>query len=223
MKTTNLLCPLVVGLLVSLVAPDVVADDERKGTSDIADHLDVDLPAGMQRYVIPMQGCAIDFIAQKGGDARAYTGSSGPYGYFSHGSYVFRSKTTGSLVVGLSCYRGNAKELCSKLLPSEKVDDRRYYNIRRLNNIHPIYFGAAQISSYAPNSSHPGQVRKISFCLGDDTHALITNRSDIEVGYDTRDVSETPGKKLQTTAELALPEVLKLIRSIRFMLVDDDE
>ncbi|KAJ3472945.1 hypothetical protein NLI96_g13192 [Meripilus lineatus] len=111
----------------------VKADDERKGTSDTADHLDVDLPAGMQRYAIPMQGCAIDFIAQKGGDARAYTGSSGPYGYFSHGS------------------------------------------------------------------------------------------SDIEIGYDTRDVSETPGKKLQTTAELALLEVLKLVRSIRFIPADDDE
>ncbi|WP_124471424.1 hypothetical protein [Burkholderia ubonensis] len=223
MKTTNLLRLLMVGLLVSLVEPEVLADDERKGTSNTADHLDVGLPAGMQCYAIPMQGCAIDFVAQEGGDARAYTGSSGPYGYFSHSSYVFRSKTTGSLVMGLSCYRGNAKELCSKLLPYEEVDDRRYYNIRRINNIHPIYFGVAQISSYAPNSSHPGQVRKLSFCLGDDTHTLITNRSDIELGYDTRDVSETPGKKLQPTAELALPEVLKLIRSIRFMPADHDE
>ncbi|WP_155630610.1 hypothetical protein [Burkholderia cepacia] len=223
MKIVIVVRLLLAGLLTSIFTPDVIADDESKDAQSAAGYIDVGLPKGMRSYVISMEGCAIEFIAQDGGYAQAYMGGGEPYGYFSHNSYVFNSGRKGMLVLGLNCHGGNAKELCSRLLPFEEVENRRYYNIRRLENVHPIYFGVAQISSFALNSSRPGQVRKLDFCLGDNSRTLITDGGGIEIGHDSRDVSKTPGKELQPAAELALPGVLKLIRSIRFMPAGGDE
>ncbi|WP_322085452.1 hypothetical protein [Burkholderia sp. BCC1999] len=220
MKMVIIVRLLLAGLLTSIVTPDVIAGDESKDAQSAADYIDVGLPKGMRRYVIPMEGCAIEFIAQDGGYAQAYMGGGGPYGYFSHNSYVFNSEKKGALVLGLSCHRGNAKEICFRLLPSEEAENRWYYNIRRLENVHPIYSGVTQISSFALNSSRPGQVRKLDFCLGDNSRALITEGGGVEIGHDSRDVSKTPGKELRPAAELALPDVLNLIRSIRFMSAD---
>ncbi len=219
MNTIRLIPLLMAGLLMGLASQFAVGetaiDVER-----VSEPGDKKLPKGMQRYVLPLLGCAFEFVAKEGGRARASESlSPNPYGFFSYSRYVNGEKPPSTSFI---CYPGNATELCLKLLPVEPTENIRYYNIRRLENLHPAYFNIAQISSFPLNSSLPGQVRSLSFCLGDNTHTLITSNGGFELGYDSRDVSETPGKKLQSTSETALPATLEIIRSIRFLPSDSE-
>lgn len=207
---------LVVGLLVNFPGSLVIA-----GQDTVTDYAGVALPADMQLYVIPMQNCAIKFFARKGGRTSAYVGDLA-LGSFNHERYFPNYKNQPSLSLNFSCYLGQAKELCPELLPVESPENTRYYNVRRLESVHLTYFNIAQISSFSLNSSFPGQVRKLNVCLGDNAHTLATDNGGIELGYDTRDVSETPGKKLQSTSETALPATLEIIRSIRFLPADSE-
>lgn len=65
-------------------------------------------------------------------------------------------------------------------------------------------------------------MRELDLCLGDGLRTLRTDRGGIELGYDSRDISETVGKNLQSSSERALPEVLEIIRSIRFVSSDEE-
>ncbi len=206
---------IMVGLLINFATQAALAIGENNGATTTQYPADV-VPKGMQRYVIPMQGCAIEFFARKGGHTRSYAGSSGLYGSFSH-SNMPGSKRQKSLTLNISCYKGAAVDLCPKLLPVEDAENIRYYNIHRLEKLHPTYFGVAQISSFPLRGSRPGQVRELDFCLGDGSRTLQTDRGGVELGYDHRDISETAGKSLQRSSEIALPEVLEIIRSIRFV------
>lgn len=219
MNTIRLIPLFMAGLLMGLASQFAVGETatDAERASDLGDKK---LLKGMQRYVLSLQGCAFEFVAKEGGRAEADESSSPyPYGYFSYDRYVNGEKPPSTSFI---CYPGNATELCLKLLPVEPTENIRYYNIRRFENLHPAYFNIAQISSFPLNSSLPGQVRSLSFCLGDNTHTLITSNGGFELGYDSRDVSETPGKKLQSTSETALPATLEIIRSIRFLPSDSE-
>ena len=219
MSTIRLIPLLKAGLLVGL-APFIAVGETAIDVKRVSESGDKKLPKGMQRYVLPLQGCAFEFVAKEGGRSEVDESSSpNSYGYFSYDRYLGGRQPPSTSFI---CYPGNATELCLKLLPVEPTENIRYYNIRRLENLHPAYFNIAQISSFPLNSSLPGQVRSLSFCLGDNTHTLITSNGGFELGYDSRDVSETPGKKLQSTSETALPATLEIIRSIRFLPSDSE-
>ncbi|MBN3826093.1 hypothetical protein G3O00_21020 [Burkholderia sp. Ac-20384] len=146
-----LICQIVFGLIACVNNRYVLTHDERKDAPAIVDHSDV-MPAGMQRYVIFMHDCTIAFVARTGGSARGYMEGGSAYGDFS----LINHAPKKSLNFGLSCQKGGAADLCSKLLPVENVESIRYYNIRRLEKLHPSYFGVAQISSFPLNSFQPG-------------------------------------------------------------------
>ncbi|CAB3966135.1 hypothetical protein BLA9940_01404 [Burkholderia aenigmatica] len=212
-----LVCYIIFGLVIFANNRYVLAHDKNKEALDIADHSGV-MPAGMQRYVIFMHDCTIEFVAKKGGYTRAYMEGGNFYGDFS----LSHQAAQKSLNFSLNCRKGAAADLCSKLLPVEDAENIRYYKIHRLERLHPSYFGVAQISSYPINSFQPGQVRELDFCLGDGLRTLRTDRGGIELGYDSRDISETVGRSLQKSSERALPEILEIIRSIRFLSSDDE-
>ncbi|WP_420212513.1 hypothetical protein ACN8ZM_23340 [Burkholderia aenigmatica] len=212
-----LICKIVFGLIFCASNRYVLAHDKNKEALAIADHSDV-MPAGMQRYVIFMRDCAIEFFAKKGGNTRTYMEGGSSYADFSLNHQAVQK----SLNFSLNCRKGAAADLCSKLLPVEDFENIHYYKIRRLERLHPLYFGVAQISSFPLNSFRPGQVRELDFCLGDGLRTLRTDRGGIEIGYDSRDISETVGKSLQNSSERALPEVLEIIRSIHFVSPDDE-
>ena len=214
MNTLRLIPLFMVGLLGG-VAPFIAVGETATAAERASEPSNKKLPKGMQRYILPLQGCAFEFVAKEGGRAEADESSSpNSYGYFSYDRYLGGRQPPSTSFI---CYPGNATELCQKSLPVEPTENIRYYNIRRLENLHPVDFHVAKISSFPLNSSLPGQVRSLSFCLGDNAHTLITSNGGFELGYDSRDVSETPGKKLQSTSETALPATLEIIRSIRFL------
>ena len=175
------------------------------------------ISANKQRYLMLMRGCAIEFVAKKGGGVKAYVSSQQTYGDFFHSNYFENAAGAPPFNFTLRCYEGSAQKLCSRFLPENTREDIHYYNIRRINNLNPYYYSEAQVASYPMNNSRPGQIRELTLCLGDDRHILVSQGGGFRLGYDSRDISITTGKQLQPTAEANLHEVLKIIESIRFV------
>ncbi|WP_199099807.1 hypothetical protein [Dyella sp. ASV21] len=170
-----------------------------------------------RRYLIPMKGCAVEMVARKGGRSGVNSGSPDA-GFYVDGNYYYLSndKDQKELLIDIKCVKGSASELCPKLMPPEPEGNVRYYSIKVINDVNSRYFNYVEISSYPLNSGDPGQVRRVSFCMGDGSRTLLSRES-IYVGYDPRDVSDTAGQILPPTSEAGLPEVIEILRSIRFV------
>ncbi|SOY52191.1 conserved hypothetical protein [Cupriavidus taiwanensis] len=53
--------------------------------------------------------------------------------------------------------------------------------------------------------------------MGDEHRAVMTQNGDWLLGYDPRAITETRGKPILKRSEHALPDVLAIIRSMRFI------
>ncbi|WP_217449886.1 hypothetical protein [Cupriavidus taiwanensis] len=179
---------------------------------------DSHVPKGMQRYVIPIKGCAVEFVAKAGGRVAADKAASLPVGWFHHENYYPKDRYSRSLSISLSCHAGNARDLCPQLLADYRNLDKlqaRDIQLRRLTRLNPRYYGEAYIAS---DSGVPTPRRRdLDLCMGNETKAILTENGGINLGYDPREIVETRGKPVLKQSEHALPDVLAIIRSIRFV------
>ncbi|SOZ57679.1 conserved exported hypothetical protein [Cupriavidus taiwanensis] len=174
------------------------------------------IPKGMQRYVLPMRDCALEFVAKAGGTARV-TPSDDSWGTFWHGSYLPK-KNERALSMLVSCHRGSAKKLCPELMSQRRESDPmmiRDTQQRDLSGLNPRYYSDAAIAT-ATAVATP-RSRDLHFCLGDETRTIVTMNGGIVVGFDPREITETRGKPILKRSEQALPDVLAIIRSMRFV------
>ncbi|SPD65966.1 conserved protein of unknown function [Cupriavidus taiwanensis] len=174
------------------------------------------IPKGMQRYVLPMKDCALEFVAKAGGTARV-TPSDDSWGTFRHGSY-FPKENEKELSMLVSCQPGTAKNLCPELMSQRRESDPmmiRDTQQRDLTSLNPRYYSDAAIAT-ATAVATP-RSRDLHFCLGDETRTIVTMNGGIVVGFDPREITETRGKPILKRSERALPDVLAIIRSMRFV------
>ncbi|MFS8932460.1 hypothetical protein [Cupriavidus taiwanensis] len=173
---------------------------------------------GMQRYVIPIEGCAVEFVAKAGGWTAADKTASVPAGWFHHENYYPTDRYSRSLSFSFSCHAGNARDLCPQLLADYRNLDQlqaRDIQLRHLTSLNPRYYGEAYIAS---DSGVPTPRRRdLDLCIGNETKAILTENGGINVGYDPREIVETRGKPVLKQSEHALPDVLAIIRSMRFV------
>ncbi|SPR98423.1 conserved hypothetical protein [Cupriavidus taiwanensis] len=53
--------------------------------------------------------------------------------------------------------------------------------------------------------------------MGDEHRAVMSENGDVLLGYDPRELTATRGKPILKQSEHALPDVLAIIRSMRFV------
>lgn len=70
MNTIHLIPLLMAGVILGL-APYVAVGKTVLDAERASEPGDKKLPKGMQRYVLPLQGCAFEFVAKEGGRAQA--------------------------------------------------------------------------------------------------------------------------------------------------------
>ncbi|NSX17792.1 hypothetical protein HTY52_27215 [Cupriavidus taiwanensis] len=87
--------------------------------------------------------------------------------------------------------------------------------LRRLGDLNPHYYSEAYIQTWSAVA--PPRPRTLSFCMGDEHRAVMTQNGDWLLGYDPREITETRGKPILKRSEHALPDVLAIIRSMRFI------
>ncbi|WP_354675202.1 hypothetical protein [Cupriavidus alkaliphilus] len=180
--------------------------------------VDAPVPKGMQRYIIPIKGCAVEFVAKAGG----YTDitRSGPLasGYFQHGNYYPKDRHSREMSFSISCQYGNARELCPREMRERRESDPmmiRDTQQRDLTSLTPRYYSDASVAT-ATAVATP-RSRDLHFCLGDETRTIVTMNGGIVVGFDPREITETRGQPILKRSEHALPDVLAIIRSMRFV------
>ncbi|NSX17791.1 hypothetical protein HTY52_27210 [Cupriavidus taiwanensis] len=86
---------------------------------------------------------------------------------------------------------------------------------RRLADLHPSYYSEAYIETWSATA--PPRPRTLGFCMGDERRAVMSENGDVLLGYDPRELTETRGKPILKRSEHALPDVLAIIRSMRFV------
>lgn len=193
-------------LAVSLTAQ---ATEEDQGAS---------VPTGMQRYVIPMRGCAVEFVAKAGGYADLAEPSPALFGYFRHDNHYPKDRYARDLSFSISCHPGNAKEICHRLMEAYRGVEKGYardIQLRRLSELNPRYYSEAYIQTWSAIA--PPRPRTLGFCIGDEHRAVMSENGDVLLGYDPREITETRGKPILKRSEHALPDVLAIIRSMRFI------
>lgn len=171
-----------------------------------------------RRYVIPIKDCAVEFSAKAGG----YTDivRSGPLasGYFQHDNYYPKGRLSREMSFSISCHPGSAREICPKLMEAYRGVEKGYaqdVQLRRLGDLNPHYYSEAYIQTWSAVA--PPRPRTLSFCMGDEHRAVMTQNGDWLLGYDPREITETRGKPILKRSEHALPDVLAIIRSMRFI------
>lgn len=85
---------------------------------------------------------------------------------------------------------------------------------RNLKNLNPRYYTDAFIGTETGVSTP--RSRDMELCLGDEMQTIVTGRG-IRLGYDPREIVEARGKPVLKQSEKALPDVLAIIRSMRFV------
>ncbi|SOZ57678.1 conserved exported hypothetical protein [Cupriavidus taiwanensis] len=183
-----------------------------------AQNHDVSVPKGMQRYVIPIKDCALAFVAKGGGEARVDETASLPMGWFRHDKYYPKGRYAREMYFSISCHPGNAKTICPKLMEAYRGDDKDYardVQLRRIDELNPHYYSEAHI--YTWSAVAPPRPRTLAFCMGNEHRAVMTQNGDWLLGYDPREITATRGKPILKRSEQALPDVLAIIRSMRFV------
>ncbi|EPL16158.1 hypothetical protein [Pseudomonas sp. CF161] len=220
MNTIRLIFLFMVSLLVGL-APFVVAGETTLDIKRVSESGDKKLPKGMQRYVLPLQGCAFEFVAKEGGRARASESLSPyPYGVFSYSRYVNGRKPPS---LYFSCRSGAATKVCPmefKEYRELSAEDIRDIQMRKLGSLNSHYYTEAYIST--STGVAPPRSRSLSLCIGDEKHTLVTENGSIFLGTDPREIWQARNKPVLPISEEALPEVLEIIRSIRFLPADSE-
>ncbi|SPA27405.1 conserved exported hypothetical protein [Cupriavidus taiwanensis] len=176
------------------------------------------LGKGMQRYVIPIKDCALAFVAKGGGEARVDETASLPMGWFRHDKYYPKGRYAREMYFSISCHPGNAKTICPELMEAYRGDDKDYardVQLRRIDELNPHYYSEAYI--YTWSAVAPPRRRTLAFCMGDEHRAVMTQNGDWLLGYDPREITATRGKPILKRSEQALPDVLAIIRSMRFV------
>ncbi|UDM50773.1 hypothetical protein [Cupriavidus sp. MP-37] len=179
---------------------------------------DAALPNGMQRYVIPMSDCAVEFVAKAGGYADLAEPSPSLFGYFRHNNHYPKDRYDRALHFSISCHVGAAKEICPKLMKAYRGVDKahaRDIQFRQLGELNPRYYSEAYIETWSAIA--PPRPRTLAFCMGDEHRAVMSENGDVLLGYDPREITETRGKPILKRSERALPDVLAIIRSMRFV------
>ncbi|SOZ14628.1 conserved exported hypothetical protein [Cupriavidus taiwanensis] len=179
---------------------------------------DTTLRNGMQRYVISMRGCAVEFVAKTGGYADLAEPSPSLFGYFRHNNHYPKDRYDRTLHFSISCHAGAAKEICPKLMKAYRGVDKthaRDIQFRRLGELNPRYYSEAYIQTWSAIA--PPRPRTLGFCMGDEHRAVMTENGDVLLGYDPRELTETRGKAVLKQSERALPDVLAIMRSMRFV------
>jgi hypothetical protein len=113
---------------------------------------------------------------------------------------------------------GVAAELCPKHIAELREDTPemiRGTKMRNLSHLNPQYYTDAFIET-ATGVPTPRR-RNLTLCLGDDTRTLITENGGFRVGYDPREIVESRGKPVLESSEADLPEILDIVKSIRFV------
>ncbi|SOZ99289.1 conserved exported hypothetical protein [Cupriavidus taiwanensis] len=179
---------------------------------------DTNLPNGMLRYVIPMRGCAVEFVAKAGGYVGLAEPSPSLAGYFRHNNHYPEGSHVRAIHFALSCHPGNAKEICPSLMQAYRGVEKGYardIQLRRLSELNPRYYSEAYIQTWSAIA--PPRPRTLGFCMGDEHRAVMTENGDVLLGYDPRELTETRGKAVLKQSERALPDVLAIMRSMRFV------
>ncbi len=215
MSTIRLIPLLMAGLLVELV-PFIAVGETAIDVKIVSESGDKKLPKGMQRYVLPLKGCTFEFVAKEGGRAReSESFSPYPYGFFSYSRYV-NGKKPPSLY--FSCRSGAATKICPiefKEYRELSAEDIRDIQMRKLGSLNSHYYTEAYIST--STGVAPPRSRSLSLCIGDENHTLVTENGSIFLGTDPREIWQARNKPVLPVSEGALPEVLDIIRSIRFL------
>ncbi|EPL16159.1 hypothetical protein CF161_01570 [Pseudomonas sp. CF161] len=100
------------------------------------------------------------------------------------------------------------------------TEDIRDIQMRKLGSLNSHYYTEAYIST--STGVAPPRSRILSLCIGDERHALLTINGSILLGTDPREIWQARNKPVLPTSEEALPEVLDIIRSIRFLPTDSE-
>ncbi|WP_256206299.1 hypothetical protein [Pseudomonas sp. CF161] len=220
MKTIRLIPLLMAGLLVGL-APFIAVGETVTDAERASDPSDKKLPKGMQRYVLPLQGCAFEFVAKEGGRAQADESSSPyPYGYFSYDRYLGGRQSPS---ISFSCRPDTAIKVCPvefKEYRELSAEDIRDIQMRKLGSLNSHYYTEAYISTFTGVA--PPRSRILDLCMGDENHTLVTENGGIRLGADPREIWQARNKPVLPTSEEALLEVLDIIRSIRFLPADSE-
>ena len=179
---------------------------------------DASVPKGMQRYVLPMRDCGVEFVAKGGGVVSVDETASRPIGWFHHDSYYPKDRPTRPMAFSISCHAGDAKEICPKLLNAYRSVDKahaRDIQFRRLGKLNPRYYSEAYMETWSAIA--PPRPRTLSFCMGDAHRAIMSENGNMLLGYDPRELTETRGRPIPKQSERALPDVLAIIRSMQFV------
>ena len=116
-----------------------------------------------------------------------------------------------------SCLPGAATKICSvefkerRKLSAEDI----YIQMHKLSSLDSHYYTEAYISTFTGVA--PPRPRILSLCMGDENHTLITRNGGIRLGADPREIWQARNKPVLPVSEEALPKVLDIIRSIRFL------
>lgn len=165
-----------------------------------------------------MRDCAIEFVAKVGGFTNIERSGAFSSGYFHHDNYYPKDRYARAMSISLTCHVGNVKELCPQLLADYHNVDKsqaRDVQLRRLTGLNSRYYAEAYIAS---DSGVPTPRRRdLDLCMGNETKAIVTENGGINLGYDPREITETRGKPNLERSEHALPDVLAIIRSMRFV------
>ena len=220
MNTIRLIPLLMAGLLVGL-APFIAVGETATDSEGASDPSDKKLPKGMRRYVLPLQGCAFEFVAKEGGRAEASDSSLPyPYGYFSYSRYIGGKQSPS---IYFSCQPRAVTKVCPvefkeyRELSEQNIRDTQ---MRKLGSLNSRYYTETYVLTVIGVA--PPRSRILDLCMGDENHTLVTENGGIKLGADPREIWQARNKPVLPTSEEALPEVLDIIRSIRFLPADSE-
>lgn len=176
------------------------------------------VPKGMQRYIIPMKGCAVEFVAKAGGYTEVIESGPAAAGSFRHISYYSTGRDVRSMSFSIDCHPGNAEKLCPDEIKKHRGTDPvtiRDTQQRDLKDLNPWYYTDAVIET--ATAIAPPRRREMHLCLGDQNRTIATLGGGIRLGFDPRETVATRGEPVLAQSEKALPDVLAIIRSMHFV------